>query len=117
MAKLNSLSESIQCQVDWQVARSELEKYLLALLCLLFDLGDDMKSIFGGLEPSSNLIPSAIHLPKVDSSQNLRDFAQLFMSVFANKSVSVGLIMFIESARAFINLVDICQTARNELKG
>lgn len=76
---------------------------------------DDVQVIFGGLQTDGSvLIPSAIHLPKVDSPHHLFEFADIFAKATkldSKSNVRIGLIMFIESAQALINLVDICKSA------
>ncbi len=48
-------------------------------------LEDDVEVIFGGLKTDgSALIPSAVHLPKVDSPHHLFEFADMFAKVISN---------------------------------
>ena len=75
----------------------------------------DLEEIFD--KPSSNfLVPSAIHLPKVDNPEILDEFAYDFNGVTSGwispaSKIRVGLILFIESARALIDLRRICEKA------
>ncbi len=54
--------------------------------CFYFSLlEDDVEVIFGGLKTDgSALIPSAVHLPKVDSPHHLFEFADMFAKVISN---------------------------------
>jgi len=67
----------------------------------------DMETILSG----ENL-PSAVHLPKVESTDQLTWFAGELNSVLSSPPLrKIGLIMFIESAQALLNLQDICKSA------
>lgn len=59
---------------------------------------------------SAKSLPNAFHLPKVDSVDDLKWFTDQYMKLRKDSS-PVGLIMFIESARAMLSLKEICQTA------
>ncbi len=70
---------------------------------------EDIRVVLGG----ENL-PDAIHLPKVDSPGDLSKFLKLYKDVTSgswHKDRTVGLIIFIESARSLLQLPDICSTA------
>ena len=70
----------------------------------------DLEAVFGGLDQKN--LPSSIHLPKVDDPEILEEFAYAFNSVFPHpKSPLIGLIVFIESARALVQLKEICLAA------
>ena len=78
---------------------------------------DDLDEIFAAPGANANfIVPSAIHLPKVDSTEILDEFAYAFSSatsdwITPSSSIRVGLIIFIESARGLIDLKEICQKA------
>lgn len=66
--------------------------------------------------PDNYLVPGAIHLPKVDEPEHLDEFAYMFNDVTRSwlkpdSDMRMGLIIFIESARAFLNLPAICKRA------
>ena len=66
--------------------------------------------------PANFLVPSAIHLPKVDSTEILDEFAYIFNSSTSDwlkpsSNIRVGLIVFIESAQGLIDLKRICEKA------
>jgi len=65
------------------------------------------------------LVPSSIHLPKVDSPEDVAEFVRKFKKINFNGSdkTRIGLIMFIESAQAFVNIVEICKKAQELSKG
>ena len=67
---------------------------------------EDLKVILGGAN-----VPSAIHLPKVDTPEHLNEFVRLYNDAIPSNDVPVGLIIFIESARALIQLPEICALA------
>ena len=60
---------------------------------------EDLGVVLGGKN-----LPNAIHLPKVDEPDHLKWLSSKI-------SANVGLIIFIESARAMMTLPEICQTA------
>jgi citrate lyase subunit beta-like protein len=71
----------------------------------------DLNVVLGG----ENL-PDAIHLPKVDDAEELTWFVQRYNNALASSknedtTVTVGLIMFVESARALMRLPEICTMA------
>lgn len=75
----------------------------------------DLDNIFSQPDPDFSL-PSAIHLPKVDTEETLDEFAYIFNSATSDylrpgSKERVGLIMFIESAQSLINLKAICEKA------
>ncbi len=62
------------------------------------------------------IVPSAVHLPKCDSPEDIDEFAYIFNSatsdwLSASEDLKIGLIIFIESAKAMINLPEICERA------
>ena len=62
------------------------------------------------------MVPSAIHLPKVDSTDILDEFTYAFNSATSDwltqsSKIRVGLIIFIESSKGLIDLKEICQKA------
>ena len=67
---------------------------------------EDLKVILGG-----GNVPNAIHLPKVDTPDHLKEFVRLYNDAIPSNNVPVGLIIFIESARALIRLPEICGLA------
>jgi len=85
----------------------------------------DLEEVFGGDLDLESGLPSAIHLPKVDDPEILEEFAYAFNSSFMSQSSSspesrkmnrqmnrpIGLIIFIESARALVQLKEICLAA------
>lgn len=73
---------------------------------------EDLKIILG----SSKNLPSSIHLPKVDSVQELKYFVEtadniLSSSGWDKSKDKLNLIIFIESAKGMLSLPQICQTA------
>lgn len=78
---------------------------------------DDLDEILAKPTPTANfLVPSAIHLPKVDSTDILDEFTYAFNSATSDwltqsSKVRVGLIIFIESSKGLIDLKEICQKA------
>ncbi|KAJ8964398.1 hypothetical protein NQ314_004935 [Rhamnusium bicolor] len=81
------------------------------------DLGVRVNSIDSGLCHSDlesclsgNNLPDTILLPKVESSEHLKWFADEISHLVKNDN-KINLIIFIESAMAFVNLVDICKSA------
>ena len=72
-----------------------------------------METILERPAEKSSLVPSSIHLPKVDDSEILDEFAYAFNSstadwIPASSKLRIGLIIFIESARGLMDLRDIC---------
>jgi len=68
---------------------------------------EDMETILSG--PN---LPNAIHLPKVEGPEHLKWFAAELNSVLSSQPVrKIGLIMFIESAQALLNIQQICRSA------
>ncbi|TRY64099.1 hypothetical protein TCAL_12594 [Tigriopus californicus] len=70
---------------------------------------EDLKAVLGG-----NNLPMALHLPKVDEPDQLIWFAEKLNEFLLHqgKAVSpIGLIIFIESARALMRLPEICEQA------
>lgn len=65
--------------------------------------------------PPNFLVPSSIHLPKVDEAEMLEEFTYMFNGVTGKwinpSSPTIGLILFIESAKAVMNLRSICTQA------
>ena len=62
------------------------------------------------------LMPSSIHLPKVDDTEILDEFAYMLNAAVSawikpSSPQKIGLIMFIESAKALIQLRNICEEA------
>jgi len=74
--------------------------------------GEDLKDILGGPQ-----LPSALHLPKVQSAQDLEHFSGLLARALLNRphpyppQQKLGLIMFIESAQALLDMPSICKMA------
>lgn len=68
----------------------------------------DLEVVFGGGPKAAP--PSAVHLPKVDDPEILDEFAYAFNSSFPAAPFT-GLIIFIESARALVQLKEICLAA------
>ncbi|XP_060522202.1 citramalyl-CoA lyase, mitochondrial-like [Cylas formicarius] len=66
---------------------------------------DDLKACL-----TAKFLPDSICLPKVESSATIRAFLEE-TSNYVTSTKKLDLIMYIESAQAFINLVDICKTA------
>lgn len=76
----------------------------------------DVEEIMAPPETKEFLIPSAIHLPKVESPENLDEFVYMFNSATSNwirpgSKTRIGLILFIESAQGLIDIRRICETA------
>lgn len=70
--------------------------------------GYDMELILSGEK-----LPSAVHLPKVESGEHLAWFAAQLNTVLSSQPQrKIGLIMFIESAQALLDLSEICKAAR-----
>merc|ERR1719361_1440294 len=66
--------------------------------------------------PTDYLLPSSIHLPKVDDVEILEEYTYLFNAATqdwlnASSTTKIGLIIFIESAKAIIQLTKICEKA------
>lgn len=60
---------------------------------------------------SSKYLPDTILLPKVESAETIKLFSgELNKNIHGDKKVN--LIIYIETARAFVNLVNICETAK-----
>ena len=73
----------------------------------------DMETILERPAEKTSLVPSSIHLPKVDDSEILDEFAYSFNSctadwIPASSKLRIGLIIFIESARGLMDLRHIC---------
>lgn len=67
----------------------------------------DMETILGG-----ERLPAAVHLPKVETSDQLAWFAGELNTVLSvQPDRKLGLIMFIESAQALLDLPNICRAA------
>ena len=75
---------------------------------------EDLKVILGG--PN---LPEALHLPKVENAGQLQEFQRLFAEATQHHKgkIRLGLIVFIESARAMLDLKEICSAAVNENRG
>ncbi|XP_076039546.1 citramalyl-CoA lyase, mitochondrial-like [Oratosquilla oratoria] len=69
---------------------------------------EDMQTVL-----SAKVLPSTVHLPKVESGDQLQWFNEKFTSALGNQEIGekIRLIMFIESAQALINLPEICKKA------
>jgi len=68
---------------------------------------EDMRVVLGG-----DKLPAAVHLPKVQSRDDISFFAGTLNTVLKEvPSRKLGLIMFIESARAMLDLPAICRAA------
>jgi len=67
---------------------------------------DDLEVILGG----ENL-PSSIHLPKVKDRAELEFLWQLSEKNVGNRNCTLGLIMFIETARSLLDIDQICKDA------
>jgi citrate lyase subunit beta-like protein len=66
--------------------------------------------------PDNFMIPSAIHLPKVNTPEDIDEFAYLFNGatsrwLTSSSTTTIGLIMFIESAQSLMALPRICERA------
>ncbi len=76
---------------------------------------EDVRVLLGGAN-----LPSAVHLPKVESPENLLNFAKVYRETLGARAspsslpggVVLGVIIFIESARALLRLPEICSTAQ-----
>ena len=76
----------------------------------------DLEEIMAAPEVEHFLIPSSIHLPKVDDAEILEEFTYMFNTatnewIHGSSKTKIGLIMFIESARSLIELSKICEKA------
>ena len=72
---------------------------------------EDLRVVLGG--PN---LPDTVHLPKVDDPEELDYFVDEFNDALGhseneNTEATVGLVMFIESARALLRLPEICDRA------
>lgn len=67
---------------------------------------EDLRVILG-----SRRAPQALHLPKVDSIDNIKAFVDAYKRTITARDSKVALIMFIESARALLDSQKICQAA------
>ncbi|KAJ8923234.1 hypothetical protein NQ315_001790 [Exocentrus adspersus] len=83
-----------------------------------FDLGVRVNSIDSGLCHedlvsclTGRYLPDTVLLPKVESSEHLLWFADE-ISHLIRREDHINLIIYIESALAFVNLFDICRTVR-----
>ena len=74
----------------------------------------DLEEIFQ--QKPATILPSSIHLPKVDSPEILDEFLFMFNGatskwISPSSSIRMGLILFIESAQGLIDLRRICEKA------
>ena len=69
---------------------------------------NDLETILGG----ENL-PSSIHLPKVKDREELEFVWNMTEKVVGTNRGTMGLIMFIETARSLLDIDIICQEAWN----
>lgn len=65
---------------------------------------DDLETILGG----ENL-PSSIHLPKVKDREELEFLWHQSEKIVGKRNVTMGLIMFIETARSLLDVDLICK--------
>ena len=68
---------------------------------------EDLKTVLSGQR-----IPHTIYLPKVESMEDIGWFAQTAGKHMQKKDKDINLVIFAESAKALINLKEICQEAK-----
>ncbi|GLG96390.1 Uncharacterized protein GBIM_03388 [Gryllus bimaculatus] len=85
---------------EWSVRVNSVDSGLCA---------DDISSIFSG-----SVVPPTVLLPKVDVSEHLVWFANKLSTHLKGKNSDkkINLIIYIESAKAILNLPAICRTAK-----
>ncbi|KAK7871173.1 hypothetical protein R5R35_002414 [Gryllus longicercus] len=85
---------------EWSVRINSVDSGLCA---------DDISSIFSG-----SVVPPTVLLPKVDVSEHLVWFANKLSTHLKGKNSDkkINLIIYIESAKAILNLPAICRTAK-----
>ena len=67
---------------------------------------DDLRTVLGG-----DNLPSSIHLPKVKDRAELEEVWRVTEAVVGRGRGSLGLIMFIETARSLLDIDLICRAA------
>ena len=106
-AARNNIRKILEGELKIDFGRSEKTVRLNSLSSGLCKT--DVEVIFKGLP--TDMAPSAVHLPKVDDPEQLREFSFIFNESFPHATSKIGLIIFVESARSLIQLPEICVEA------